>query len=74
MWVTPGVFSRVDLTAAPGTERAEREASATLVQLNTAHSPSFHTLHARDPQAGETVYEIDEQPTRCWSVAAHRCR
>ncbi|MFD5570623.1 metallophosphoesterase family protein [Streptomyces cadmiisoli] len=61
VWVTPGVVSRVDLTAAPGTERAVRGASATLVQLGTAQGPLFHTLHARDPQAGETVYELDEQ-------------
>jgi hypothetical protein len=24
----------------------------------------FHTLHARDPRAHETVYEIDEEQTR----------
>lgn len=64
VWVTPGVVSRVDLTAAPGTERAVRGASATLVRLGTAHGPLFHTLHARDPQAGETVYELDEQQLR----------
>ncbi|MGW2420119.1 metallophosphoesterase family protein [Streptomyces sp. NPDC001709] len=64
VWVTPGVVSRVDLTAAPGTKRAVRGASATLVQLDTAHGPLFHTLHARDPQAGETVYELDEQKLR----------
>lgn len=63
VWVTPGVVSRVDLTAAPRTERAVRGASATLVQLG-AHGPLFHTLHARDPQAGETVYELDEQQLR----------
>jgi 3',5'-cyclic-AMP phosphodiesterase len=60
VWVTPGVVSRVDLTAAAGTERAVRGASATLVQLGTPTSPLFHTLHARDPQAGATVYELDE--------------
>ncbi|MDT0343589.1 metallophosphoesterase family protein [Streptomyces litchfieldiae] len=61
VWVTPGVVSRVDLTAAPGTERAVRGASATLVRLDAAHGPLFHTFHARDPRAGETVYELDEQ-------------
>jgi 3',5'-cyclic AMP phosphodiesterase CpdA len=60
VWVTPGVVSRIDLTAPPGTERAVRGASATLVQLGTPASPLFHTLHARDPRAGETVYEVDE--------------
>lgn len=64
VWVTPGVVSRVDLTAAPGTERAVRGASATLVQLDAGHGPLFHTFHARDPQAGETVYELDEQQLR----------
>jgi hypothetical protein len=63
VWVTPGVVSRVDLTAAPRTERAVRGASATLVQLG-AHGPLFRTLHARDLQAGETVYELDEQQLR----------
>ncbi|MFE2970147.1 metallophosphoesterase family protein [Streptomyces sp. NPDC059340] len=60
VWVTPGVVSRVDLTAPVRTERAVRGASATLVQLGTPSSPMFHTLHARDPQVGETVYELDE--------------
>ncbi|WP_461064361.1 hypothetical protein [Streptomyces pseudoechinosporeus] len=41
-----------------------RGASATLIQLGTPHAPLFHTLHARDPQAGETVYELDEQQLR----------
>jgi 3',5'-cyclic-AMP phosphodiesterase len=61
VWVTPGVVSRIDLTAPVGTERAVRGASATLIQLGTPASPLFHTLHARDPQAGTTVYELDER-------------
>jgi 3',5'-cyclic AMP phosphodiesterase CpdA len=64
VWVTPGVVSRVDLTAPAGTERAVRGASATLVELGGPHSPLFHTFHARDPQAGETVYELDERQLR----------
>jgi hypothetical protein len=60
VWVTPGVVNRIDLAVPPGTERAVRGASATLVQLGTPHSPLFHTLHARDPRAGQTVYELDE--------------
>ncbi|GAA4607597.1 3',5'-cyclic AMP phosphodiesterase CpdA [Actinoplanes octamycinicus] len=61
VWVTPGVVTRIDLTATPGTERAVKGASATLVDLGGPHSPVFHTLHARDPLAGETAYEIDER-------------
>lgn len=59
VWVTPGVVSRIDLTAAVGTERAVRGASATIVDLGIPHSPLLHVLHARDPRAGETVYELD---------------
>jgi 3',5'-cyclic AMP phosphodiesterase CpdA len=60
VWVTPGVVTRIDLTAAVGTERAVRGASATIVHLGTPHSPVLYVLHARDPQVGETVYELDE--------------
>ena len=60
VWVTPGVFNRIDLTGPAGTERAVRGASATLVDLGSPGAPLFHTLHARDPRAGETVYELDE--------------
>lgn len=59
VWVTPGVVTRIDLTATPGTERAVRGASASLVDLGGPHSPVFHTLHARDPRAGQTAYEVD---------------
>ncbi|MEU1192728.1 metallophosphoesterase [Streptomyces sp. NPDC005859] len=64
VWVTPGVVNRIDLTTAPGTERAVRGASASLVELGGATGPMFHTLHARDPRAHETVYELDEERTR----------
>jgi len=65
VWVTPGVVNRIDLTTPPGTERAVRGASASLVELGEGSAgPMFHTFHARDPQAHETVYEIDEQQTR----------
>ncbi|MEU6223056.1 metallophosphoesterase [Streptomyces sp. NPDC047042] len=60
VWVTPGVVNRIDLTGPAGTERAVRGASATLVDLGSPYGPLFHTLHARDPRAGETVYELDE--------------
>lgn len=66
VWVTPGVVSRVDLTAPRGTERVVRGASATLVEFGDTYSgsPLFHTLHARDPHAGETIYELDESRLR----------
>jgi Icc protein len=59
VWVTPGVVSRIDLTATAGTERAVRGASATVVDVGGPHSPLLHVLHARDPHAGQTVYELD---------------
>lgn len=59
VWVTPGVVTRIDLTAPPGTERAVKGASASLVDLGGPHSPVCHTLHARDPQLGDTAYELD---------------
>jgi Icc protein len=64
VWVTPGVVNRTDLTTAPGTERAVRGASASLVVLNGPGSPLFHTLHARDSRAHETVYELDADKVR----------
>ncbi|WP_393059458.1 metallophosphoesterase [Streptomyces sp. LN549] len=62
--VTPGVVSRIDLTARPGTERAVHGPSASLVHLGAPHGPLIHTLHARDPRMGETVYEADEEEMR----------
>ncbi|XVU23883.1 metallophosphoesterase [Actinoplanes sp. CA-054009] len=59
VWVTPGVVTRIDLTATPGTERAVKGASASLIDLGGPHSPVFHTMHARDPHTGHTAYEID---------------
>ncbi|MFD5631903.1 metallophosphoesterase family protein [Streptomyces sp. NPDC127072] len=64
VWVTPGVVNRIDLTTRPGTERAVRGASASLVELGGPSGPMFHTFHARDPRAHETVYELDEEQTR----------
>ncbi|WP_405724657.1 metallophosphoesterase [Streptomyces sp. NBC_01537] len=64
VWVTPGVVSRIDLTARPGTERAIHGPSASLVHLGTPYGPLIHTLHARDPRMGETVYEADEEEMR----------
>ncbi|HEX7164900.1 MAG TPA: metallophosphoesterase [Trebonia sp.] len=59
VWVTPGVVTRIDLTAPPGLVRAVRGASATIVDLGGPFSPSFHVIHARDPQAGRPVYLVD---------------
>jgi 3',5'-cyclic AMP phosphodiesterase CpdA len=59
VWVTPGVVNRIDLTATPGTERAVKGASASLIDLGAPHSPVCHTLHARDPRLGQTAHEID---------------
>jgi Icc protein len=59
VWVTPGVASRIDLTAPAGLVRAVRGASATVVELGGPFSPSFHVIHARDDRAGEQVYLAD---------------
>jgi 3',5'-cyclic AMP phosphodiesterase CpdA len=64
VWVTPGVVNRIDLTTAYGTERAVRGASASRVELGGGAGPMFHTLHARDPRAHETVYQLDAERTR----------
>jgi 3',5'-cyclic AMP phosphodiesterase CpdA len=61
VWVTPGVLNRIDLTATPGSVRAVKGASASLIDLGGPHSPVCHTLHARDPHAGRTAYEVDAQ-------------
>lgn len=59
VWVTPGVVTRIDLTAPPWLERAVRGAGATVVDLNGSDAPMFHTLQARDPMAGTQVYLVD---------------
>jgi 3',5'-cyclic-AMP phosphodiesterase len=56
--VTPGVVGRIDLTAASGTERGVVGASATVVDLDGPYAPLTYVLHARDPQAGRTAYEL----------------
>lgn len=50
VWVTPGVVTRIDLTAPPSLVRAVQGASATVVDLGGPFSPSFHVIHARDPK------------------------
>jgi Icc protein len=59
VWVTPGVVTRIDLTAPPHLERAVLGAGATVVDLGGPFSPMFHTVHARDPRAGTQVYLVD---------------
>jgi 3',5'-cyclic-AMP phosphodiesterase len=61
VWATPGVVTRIDLTAPLSTVRAVRGASASLVDLGGPHSPVLHTLHARDPEAGRIAYETGAQ-------------
>ncbi len=59
VWVTPGVVTRIDTTAAPGVVRGVLGAGATVVDLADAAHPTFHLLVARDPRAGEQVYAVD---------------
>jgi 3',5'-cyclic-AMP phosphodiesterase len=59
VWATPGVVTRIDLTAPPNVVRAVHGASATVVDLGGPFSPSFHLVHARDPRLGEEVYVVD---------------
>ena len=58
--VTPGVLTRIDLTAPPRVVRAVNGASATVLDLGGSFSPSAHVIHARDPQAGKEVYAVDQ--------------
>ncbi|WP_134739143.1 metallophosphoesterase [Nocardioides sp. 503] len=59
VWSTPGVVTRIDLTAPAHVVRAVRGAGATVVELGGPFSPSFHVLHARDPRVGEEAYVAD---------------
>jgi Icc protein len=67
VWATPGVVTRIDLTAPSHRVRAVHGACATVVDLGGPFSPSFHVIHARDPQIGREVYVVD--PTT-WEAAA----
>lgn len=59
VWVTPGVVTRVDLTAPVPLVRAVLGAGASVVDLDGPAAPVCHVLHARDPRAGEPVYLYD---------------
>lgn len=58
VWVTPGVVTRIDPWARPGTIRGVLGAAATVVDLGP-NGPLCHLLVARDPRAGEPVYCYD---------------
>lgn len=66
VWATPGVVTRIDLTAPPHLVRAVNGASASVIELGGPFSPSFHVMHARDTQAGNEVYLVD---TDTWRAA-----
>lgn len=59
VWATPGVVTRIDLTAPPHVVRAVHGASASVIDLAGPFAPSFHVLHARDPLDGDQVYVAD---------------
>jgi 3',5'-cyclic-AMP phosphodiesterase len=59
VWVTPGVVTRLDLTAPSHLVRGVKGAGATVVELGGPFSPAIHVLHARDPEAGQQVYVAD---------------
>ncbi|SDC85158.1 metallophosphoesterase [Nocardioides lianchengensis] len=59
VWVTPGVVTRIDLTAPPPLVRAVLGAGASVIDLDGPASPVCHVLHARDQRAGEQVYVYD---------------
>jgi 3',5'-cyclic AMP phosphodiesterase CpdA len=56
--VTPGVVTRVDLTAPRHLYRGVRGAGATVVDLGPG-APMFHTIAARDPAAGTQAFLVD---------------
>jgi 3',5'-cyclic-AMP phosphodiesterase len=59
VWGTPGIVTRVDLTTPPHVQRAVTGAGASVVDLGGEFSPMFHTLTARDPEAGRQAYLVD---------------
>lgn len=59
VWVTPGVVTRIDLTAPSHAMRGVLGASASVIDVDTDVPPTFRLLHARDRRAGEEVYDFD---------------
>ena len=56
---SPGVVTRIDLTAPWHLLRGVLGAGATIVDLGGPSSPVSYVLHARDPEAGSQVYLYD---------------
>jgi 3',5'-cyclic AMP phosphodiesterase CpdA len=65
VWVSPGIITRIDWSAPPGSYRVVRGAAATVIELDGPGSPMFQVLDARDPRAGEFVGEVD---TASWML------
>lgn len=59
VWATPGIVTRIDLTAPPRLVRGVLGAGASVIDIGGPFSPLCHLLHARDPAAGEQVYLYD---------------
>jgi Icc protein len=57
--VTPGIVTRLDMTAPPQLVRGVKGAGASVVDLGGPFSPTIHTVHARDPDVGDQVYVVD---------------
>jgi Icc protein len=57
--VTPGIVTRIDLSAPPHLVRAVKGAGATVVDLGGPFAPTCHVIQARDPEAGAQAYEVD---------------
>lgn len=66
---TPGIVTRIDLTAPPHLVRAVKGAGATVVDLGGPFSPLCYIIQARDPAAGEKAYELD--PLAEWVGVDH---
>ncbi|MBB2940450.1 3',5'-cyclic AMP phosphodiesterase CpdA [Actinoplanes lutulentus] len=58
VWVTPGVVNRTDLTSGPNTVRVVQGPSASVIDVD---GPVIHTLHARDPHAGDLLREVPQE-------------
>lgn len=59
VWVSPGIITRIDMSAPAGTDRVVRGAGATVIDLDGPGSPMFQVLQARDPLAGQLVGVVD---------------
>ena len=57
--VAPGIVTRIDLAAPSHVMRGVLGAGASLTELLGTEPPLTYTLSARDPRAGEVVYQLD---------------